>query len=97
MVRDNLESGALHRKDQYGTHDRPIHYPIGTWVYYYLPRKSEVAQISRRTISSRQASGPVNVEIQRSRMSKPIITHVYKLKFCHQPGLQSWLLEGRPY
>ena len=98
LVRDNLQSAAQRRKNHYDMRVRPAQYPVGTWVYYYLPRR----RIRRSRKWQRfyegpflvtKLLGPVNAEIQRSRQSKPIITHIDKLKLCHQPGLQSWLPE----
>ena len=97
IVRQHLGTAAERRKDRYDLRVRPTRYPVGTWVYHFLPR--------RRTGRNRKwqrfydgpflvtrVTGPVNVELQRTPKSKPFVTHVDKLKLCHREGLRSWLI-----
>ena len=99
IVRDNLGVAAERRKDRYDLRVRPAKYPVGTFVYHYLPRRRS----NRNRKWQRFYDGPylvireigqVNVEIQRSVRSKPFVTHVDKLKPCHQEGLRNWLPSG---
>ena len=96
FVRQNLETAANRRKTQYDLRVRPMEYPIGTWVYHYVPR--------RRSGKNRKWQkyyegpylvvkniGPVNVQLQRSARSGPFVTHIDKLKRCYREDLRSWL------
>jgi len=98
LARENLGCRAERAKRGYDMRVRPNKYPLGTWVYYYSPRR----YMGRSPKWQRMYSGPflvvgvlgpVNVRIQASRRSKPFIVHIDKLKLCLGPTPESWVKE----
>jgi hypothetical protein len=96
LVREHLGKAAERRKDYYDMRVGLKKYPAGSWVYCLVPRR-------RRNRSHKCQSfyegpylvirqiGEVNLLIQRSGRSKPVVVHIDKLKPCYEEGLRSWL------
>jgi hypothetical protein len=84
-VRENLETMTNVNKRYYDLSATKTTYKIGDWVWFYKPRHMP----SRTPKWERFFSGPyrimstfneVNVVIQQSATSQPIVTHIDKLK-----------------
>ena len=96
MVRKHLGEAALRNKRRYDLRVRPAEYKVGDLVYYYNPRQYR----GRQDKWSRKFSGPfkvirvpgpVNVEIQKTPLSKALIVHVDKVKpyVCRDEAAES--------
>ena len=90
-VREQLQTTTVINKRYYDLKATKTRYKIGDWVWFYKPRHLP----SRCPKWERLYSGPyrimktfnnVNVVIQQSASSQPIVTHIDKLKpFVGQP------------
>jgi len=96
QVREHLRTNAERRKIAYDTHVRPREFEIGTWVWYHYPRRYQ----GRSPKWQRNFTGPylivrqippVNYVLQRTRASKPFVTHVDKLRKCFSETPVSWI------
>ena len=96
LVREHLGVAAERMKRQYDLRVRPQKFQREQWVLYYNPRKFQGRQQKwERKYSPYlvvKALPPVNYLIQKTRHSRPIITHVDKLKGWETNNPQkSWL------
>ena len=84
FVRQELGTTAERMKRQYDLRVRPQKFQQGEWVLYYNPRRYQGRQQKcERKYSPYlviKALPPVNYLIQKSKRSRPIISHVDKLK-----------------
>ena len=75
---------------------KPARYKLGQWVYYYNPRRYKGRQDkwSRKYTGPFcviRVLGPVNVELQLKRRSKPFIVHIDKVKPYFGEPPKGWL------
>src|SRR3989441_4334807 len=96
LVRKNLGQSGLRMKQYYDMRVKPQIFREGTWVWFYSPRR----YLKKSPKWQRMYSGPylitrtldpVNVVLQRSRGSKPFVTHIDKIKLCLGATPVSWL------
>jgi hypothetical protein len=96
FVRQNLGVAATRRKKDYDARVKTIDCPVGSWVWYYTPRRFT----GKSPKWQKMYSGPYlvtrlilpsNAVIQKSRRSKPIVAHMDKLKICLGDHPTSWL------
>ena len=84
FVRQHLGLAAERLKRQYDIRVRPQKFCRGQWVLYYNPRKLQGRQQKwQRTFAPHlivKELPPVNYLIQKSKRSRPFVTHVDKLK-----------------
>jgi len=85
IVRNHLGQAAVRNKKYYDMRVRPAKYKRGDWVYNYNPRKFKGRQDkwSRKYTGPFcviQVLGPVNVQLQKNRKSRPFISHIDKVK-----------------
>ena len=84
LVREQLGKVAEKGKRYYDLRVRPQRYHVGDKVYFYNPRRYQGKQdkwLRKRSgpFTVVKLLGPVNVVIQKSSRTRPIITHVEKL------------------
>ena len=96
LARDHLGNSAQRAKRYYDLRVRPNKYSVGQWVFYYYPRRYVGRSPKWQCLYTgpylvTQVMGPVNVRIQLSRKSVPLIVHVDKLKLCLGETPPSWL------
>ena len=98
LVREHLGNSAERNKQYYDMRVRPQKYSVGTWVYYYSPRR----YVGKSPKWQRCYSGPylvvkvmdpVNVILQLSRRSQPFVTHIDKVNTCSGSTPASWLVD----
>jgi transposase InsO family protein len=99
LVRKHLGVTAEREKRYYDAKVRPKSFPVGTWVYYYYPRRRTGISVKwQRSFCGPflivAQVGPVNVRIQKTRRSKPFVVHIDKLKRCEAGAPVSWLSEN---
>ena len=96
LVRQHLGQAAERRKDQYDAKVKPMTFEVGTWVWYYSPRR----YAGKYPKWMRNYSGPYLVTkalppcdyvIQKGRRSTPFVAHQDKLKTFHGSTPLSWL------
>jgi hypothetical protein len=96
LVRQNLGTSLQRAKRYYDLKARGTTYSVGTWVWYYCPRR----YVQRSPKWQRMYQGPylitrrineVNYVLQQSRRSAPFVTHVDKLKACADQSRPNWL------
>ena len=96
LVRSHLGEAAVRNKRYYDMRVRPAEYHVGQWVYYFNPRR----HIGRQDKWSRKYTGPfcvtrvlgpVNVELQFHKRSKPFVVHIDKVKPFNGTPPSSWL------
>ena len=84
IARKSLQVEARRRKDLYDRRVLQRRFPVGTWVWYYYPRR----YVCRTPKWSKTYIGPMlvvevgsatNVRIQRKRRGKSMLVHVDKL------------------
>jgi hypothetical protein len=85
IVREHLGQSAARNKKYYDVRVKPSQYKHGDWVYYFNPRKIKGKQDkwSRKYTGPFcviNVPGPVNVELQKNRRSRPFIVHIDKVK-----------------
>ena len=90
-ARDTLAHAARRRKDRYDLRSRPARFPVGSWVWCFVPRKlSGRYQKWRRLYDGpfqvMEQLGPVTYKIQKNARSAAWIVHVDKLKPCAAPS-----------
>ena len=96
-VREHLGMAAKRSKRYYDLHVREKRYKVGDWVRYYDPRKRPGKQDKwARKWSGPflvvRVTGPVNVEIQRSKRALKRTVHIDKLKpYVSDTMPTSWL------
>ena len=96
LVRQHIGEAAQRNKRYYDIRVKPARYKLGQWVYYFNPRRYKGRQDkwSRKYTGPFcvvRVLGPVNVELQLKRRSKPFIVHIDKVKpFFGEPP-KSWL------
>ena len=97
-VREHLGKAAEIRKKRYDMKVRPSQFAIGTFVWYYTPRK----YVGKSAKWQKFYTGPflvidvlppVNYVLQKTKRSKSFVAHVDKLKICHDDTLVSWTTE----
>jgi len=96
LVRQHIGEAAQRNKRYYDIRVRPAKYKVGQWVYYFNPRRFKGRQDkwSRKYTSPFcviRILGPVNVELQLSKRSKPFICHIDKVKPYLGDQPRGWL------
>ena len=95
LVREELRIAAERRKKQYDLRVREKDFKVGTWVWYYCPRR----YLKRSPKWQRMYSGPflvtkcispLNYVIQRSKHSMPKVVHADKLRPWLGEPLPPW-------
>ena len=101
LVREQLQAAAKRRKKQYDLRVREKDFKVGTWVWYYCPRRYQ----KRSPKWQRMYSGPFlvmkrispwNYVIQRSKHSLPKVVHADKLRGWLGEPPPSWLPDVEP-
>ena len=96
-----LRKAAERDKRYYDVRVRPNEYKVGSWVYFYNPRKFRVK--GRQDKWERKYTGPflvlatpsaATVRLQRTKGSKPFIVHVDKVKPYLADTSKSWIGEA---
>jgi hypothetical protein len=99
LVREELQVAAERRKKQYDLRVREKNFKVGSWVWYYCPRRYQ----KRSPKWQRMYSGPFlvtktispwNDVIQRSKHSLPKVVHADKLRPWLGEPLPSWLKDS---
>jgi hypothetical protein len=85
LVRTHIGEAAVRNKRYYDVRVRPATYQVGQWVYYFNPRRYKGRQDkwSRKYTGPFcvvRVLGPVNVELQQAKRSRPFIVHIDKVK-----------------
>ena len=98
-TRRSLNRTAERNKINYDLKVRKIHYEIGTWVWYYNPRRyckrsPKWQKLYTGPFMIIQNVGEVNVKLQKSPRSKSFITHIDKIKSCLNCVQSSWLKQN---
>ena len=91
-----LRKAAERNKRYYDVRVRPNEYQVGSWVYYFNPRKFQ----GRQDKWERKYSGPfliiatpssVTVRLQRRKTAKPFTAHIDKVKPFWGAVPNSWI------
>jgi transposase InsO family protein len=85
LVRTHIGEAAVRNKRYYDVRVRPATYQVGQWVYYFNPRRYKGRQDkwSRKYTGPFcvvRVLGPVNIELQQTKRSRPFIVHIDKVK-----------------
>jgi len=85
VVREELKTAATRYKRQCDTPVKPHRFPLGSWTWYFNPRKhpgrqEKWARKYERPYLVVRELGPVNVLLQKSMRSKSFSAHMDKLK-----------------
>jgi len=96
LVRRHVGEAAVRNKRYYDMRVKPRQFQKGDWVYYFNPRKFQGRQDkwSRKYTGPFcviNVPGPVNVELQLNKRSKPFIVHIDKVKHFHGEPPKAWL------
>ena len=96
LTRQHLGLAARRRKHQYDLRIRSQKFPVGSFVWVYVPRRKSGRYQKWRSpyqgpFLVLKQLGPVNYLVQRSARSQPWVTHADKLKPCLHPEQESWL------
>jgi len=96
LVRQHIGEAAQRNKRYYDIRVKPAKYKLGQWVYYFNPRRYKGRQDkwSRKYTGPFcviRVLGPVNVELQLKRRSKPFIVHIDKVKPYFGEPPKGWL------
>ena len=99
LVRDHIGKAAERNKRYYDIRVKPTRYQRGDWVYYFNPRRYKGRQDkwSRKYTGPFcviRVPGPVNVELQKTRKSRPFIVHIDKVKPYLGEQPISWLTDN---
>ena len=96
IVRKHLGQAALRRKQQYDTSVKSSEILVGSWVWYFYPRR----RVGLSPKWQRWYTGPYLVirqidshcfVIQRSKRSRPMVVHRDKLKPCLGETPHNWV------
>ena len=98
VAREQMGVVADRSKDAYDMRVRPTDIGVGSWVYYYCPKRFRGRNIKWEKFYSgpflvEKVLGPVNFLIRKSPRAKGMVVHVDKLKICHGAHPQSWLTD----
>ena len=99
LVREHLQTNSERRKAAYDTRVRKMEFEVGSWVWYFYPRRysGKSPKWQKNFVGPflvvRQLP-PVNYVIQRSKCSKPFVVHTDKLKTCLGETPVSWIVVG---
>ena len=96
LVRKHIGQAAERNKRYYDIRVKPAKYKVGQWVYYFNPRRFKGRQdkCSRKYTGPFcviRVLGPVNVELQLNKRSKPFICHIDKVKTYFGELPKCWL------
>lgn len=85
IVRQHIGEAAIRNKKYYDMRVRPVKYKVGDWVYYYNPRRyrgrqDKWARKYTGPFCVIKVPGPVNVQLQLNKRSRPFIAHIDKVK-----------------
>ena len=85
LVREELQVAAERRKKQYDLRVHEKSFPVGTWVWYYCPRRYRKRSPKWQKMYTGpflvvKYISPVNYVIQRSKHSLPKLVHADKLR-----------------
>ena len=88
LTREHLGLSARRRKRQYDLRTRPQEYPVGSWVWVYVPRRKGGRYQKWRSLYQGpfyvvKQLGPVNYLVRRNDRARPWVVHVDKLKQCY--------------
>jgi hypothetical protein len=96
LARKELKVSAERRKKTYDIKVKKLEFIAGEWVWYWYPRrytkrspKWQKMYVGPYLII--RVIEPVNVVLQKSSQSKPIVVHVDKLKKCFGKTPNSWI------
>ena len=84
----NLGQVAERCKDRYDLCARPATFPVGSWIWCWVPRTMSGRYQKWRSLYQgpfKGQLGPVTYEIQRNKCARCWTVHVDKLKPCHDP------------
>src|SRR2546425_6734278 len=100
LVRGHLGVSAQRMKKKYDMRVKPNTYPIGSWVYYYNPRRymgksPKWQRLFTGPFLVVREIGPVNVVLQLSRRSKPFVVHIDKIKQYYGETPKNWTTESK--
>lgn len=89
LVRQHLRLAAQRRKRQYDLRSKPCEFPVGSWVWVFVPRKTTGRYIKWQSryqgpFEVKKQLGPVTFLVQRTPRHKPWTVHIDKLKPCYQ-------------
>jgi len=92
VAREQLGKALIRRKHQYDLRARPTTFPVGTQVWYLLPRRRQGRYKKWQSFyegpfTVTEVLGPVTYKIQKGPQSRPLVVHVDKLKTCHEPEI----------
>ena len=95
LVREHLQTNSQRRKAAYDTRVRKMEFQVGTWVWYYYPRKysRRAPKWQKNFVGSFLIIGqlpPVNYVLQKSKLAKPFTVHADKLKLCYSDTPALW-------
>jgi hypothetical protein len=96
LVRQNLGRTAERMKQTYDMRVRPASFQRGDWVWYFHPRRFKSRNVKWQRFYTGpylviKVLDPVNVVIQKSPRSDPVVTHVDKCKAVLGNTPDSWL------
>jgi hypothetical protein len=99
LARKQLGKAAKISKKRYDMRVRPTKYKVGDWVFYYYPRRYTKRSFKLESLFKGPyciiaCIGTVNYRLQKSKRSKPFITHVDKIKRYYGQPPPSWLEEA---
>jgi len=99
LAREHLGTSAERAKKYYDLKVRPAGYHVGQWVWYHCPRRyvgrsPKWQRFYTGPFLVTGVMGPVNVRLQQSKRSQPLISHIDKLKLCLGDTPASWLTVG---
>lgn len=95
LARLNLGKAAERQKKYYDLRVRPKEYQEGDWVWVFQPRRQKGLSPKWHNFFTGpfriiQYLGPVNLKVQKSPRSKPLVVHVDKVKKCYTPPPEEW-------
>jgi transposase InsO family protein len=101
IVRQHIGEAAIRNKKYYDMRVRPTTYNVGDWVYYFNPRKyrgrqDKWARKYTGPFCVTKVPGPVNVQLQLNKRSRPFIVHIDKVKPYLGDKPTTWFGNGEP-
>jgi len=94
VARENLQVAARRNKRYCDMQVKQKSFVVGEAVYYYNPRRfqrrsEKWARKYTGPFTVEKVLSPVNYLIRRSPRSKPLVTHVDKLRKCYETELEA--------
>ena len=96
LTREHLRRCAERRKKSYDLRVKTEEFKTGQWIWYFCPRRltgrsPKWSKFYTGPWLIVQMLGPVNVVIQKTKNSKPMVVHVDKIKHCAGQTPTSWI------